>query len=227
MNFDKIDTLIWHSYFHTMEIKDVYNQISTEFDKSRFSVWTGVRRFLDSLPPNSFNGEIGCGNGKNMLYRKDVVFEGVDISSEFVKICEKKGLSVKEDNILQLSIATNSFDNTLCIAVIHHLQTTQERQTAIRELFRITKPNGKILIFVWAFEQPEDAKRKFYTKDEWVPFKTADGKVFDRFYHMYEKGELEQEIVSAKDTSKFDFTILESYWEHGNWAVVLQKKESP
>lgn len=209
-----------------MDIKDVYNHISSDFDRTRYSVWTGVRRFLDTILPDSFNGDIGCGNGKNMLYRKDISFEGVDISSEFVKICNKKGLCVKEDSILELSIPNNYFDNTLCIAVIHHLQTLQERQKAISELFRITKPNGKILLFVWAFEQPEDSKRKFHTRDEWVPFKTVDGKVFDRFYHMYGKGELEQEIKSMRDTYNFDFTIIESFWEYGNWAIVLQKKDS-
>ena len=208
-----------------MEIKEVYNNISSDFDKTRYSVWGGVRRFLDSLTPNSFNGHIGCGNGKNMLYRKDITFEGVDISSEFVKICRKKGLCVKEDNILELSIPKDYFENTLCIAVIHHLKTMQERQKAISELLRITKQNGKILLFVWAFEQPEDSKRKFLTTDEIVPFKTVDGKVFERFYHMYVKDELESEIMSIKNSYPYNFTFIDSFWEHGNWAVILEKKE--
>lgn len=209
-----------------MEIKEVYNHISSEFDKTRYSVWGGVRRFLDSLPPNSFNGEIGCGNGKNMLYRKDLQFEGVDISSEFVKLCQTKGLCVKEGSILDLSIPNNTFENTLCIAVIHHLKTVEERQKAICELLRITKPRGKILIFVWAFEQPEDSKRKFSTTDELVPFKTVDGKVFTRYYHMYVKGELEHEIMSVKNIDAIDFTILDSYWELGNWVTIIEKGPS-
>lgn len=207
-----------------MEIKEVYNNISSDFDKTRYSVWGGVRRFLDSLSPNSFNGDIGCGNGKNMLYRKDLIFEGIDISSEFVKICTNKGLCVKEDNILELSIPNNYFENILCIAVIHHLKTTHERQKAISELLRITKQNGKILLFVWAFEQPEHSKRKFLTTDENVPFKTVNGKIFERYYHMYVKNELQNEIISVKYTYPYDFIITDSFWEHGNWAVVLQKK---
>lgn len=200
-------------------IKNVYNQIAYTFDKTRFSVWKGVREFLDELPSGSLVGDIGCGNGKNMLYRKDVFFKGYDISSEFVKICKMKGLNAKVDNILKLDIPSNSFDYTISIAVIHHLETRQERIKAISELIRVTRKGGKILLYVWAFEQPNNSKRIFKVGDNMVPFH-SDGKVLQRFYHIYFQGELESEIKSVKNQ---DFIIEKSFNELGNWCVIIHK----
>ena len=55
----------------------------------------------------------------------------------------------KNENIL--------YDYVMCIAVIHHLSNKERRKQAIKELLRITKKDGKILIYVWA-------KRKIYKK---------------------------------------------------------------
>ena len=93
-----------------MEISEVYNKIANKFDKTRFSVWKCVRLFLDSLSENSNNLEIGCGNGKNMLYRKDLNFIGIDISSEQAKICSNKGLNVVISNMTNLLFDNDKFD---------------------------------------------------------------------------------------------------------------------
>ena len=37
--------------------------------------------------------DVGCGNGKNMLYRKDCTNIGCDFSTGLVNICQKKILS--------------------------------------------------------------------------------------------------------------------------------------
>jgi SAM-dependent methyltransferase len=201
-------------------IQQVYNTISKEFDKSRFSVWSGVKHFLDSLENDSLCADIGCGNGKNMLYRSDLTFKGYDISEEFVNICNKKGLDVIQGDILNLQIKSNEFDNTISIAVIHHLKTIEERVKAIFELLRITKNNGKILIYVWAFEQPSDSCnlkiRKFNKGDNYIPFQNIM-----RFYHIYEEGELEKEIKIVQE--KYNCTY-EIYWELGNWCCTITKK---
>ena len=61
------------------EIKDVYSKIAKEFNRTRWNVWPNVGNFIDSFEPNTVNGDIGCGNGKNMLHRtKDIKFIGVN-----------------------------------------------------------------------------------------------------------------------------------------------------
>ena len=133
-----------------LNVKDVYNKIANEFNNTRYRPWTCVENFLDNIPKNSIIGDIGCGNGKNMLYRKDCTNIGCDFSENLVKICLEKNLNVISGDILNIPFKDNTFDYTICIAVIHHLSTNEKRKNAISELLRVTKPNGKILILVWA-----------------------------------------------------------------------------
>ena len=54
-----------------IHVKKVYNTIASEFDTTRYRPWSCVEDFLDNIPKESVIGDIGCGNGKNMMYRKD------------------------------------------------------------------------------------------------------------------------------------------------------------
>ncbi len=208
---------LYNTLQNQMEVADTYNTIAHDFSKTRYSVWGGVRWFLDALPPQSLIGDIGCGNGKNMQYRTDSLrYEGIDISSEFVAICRNRGLQVTEGSILAIPAVDELYDHTISIAVIHHLRTQEERLQAIRELYRVTRPGGSILIYVWAAEQPATSKRKFTGGDTIVPFHMKDGTVYERFYHIYVRGELEAEIQSAVGP-----TAVQSFYDTGNWCAVL------
>jgi ubiquinone/menaquinone biosynthesis C-methylase UbiE len=194
-----------------------YSHIADEFSNSRYRAWPAVASFIDSFNENSINGDIGCGNGKNMLYRSDIKFEGIDLCDEFIKICNKRNLSVKKGNILDIPYEDNYFDNVISIAVIHHFDKRSDRIKAIKELLRITKLNGKIMIYVWAYEQPEDSKRRFNTQDEMVPYKTQDN-IYYRYYHLYKKNELEEEIRELEN-----YKIIKSEYEKGNCYVIIEK----
>jgi len=204
-----------------MDIAEVYNNIAHDFDRTRFQVWPIIKKFIDSLQIDCYVADIGCGNGKNIdLSRKDIRYKGIDISSEFVNICNTKSLDVVQGNILNIPFKDNEFDNSMSIAVIHHLSEHTDRIKAISELLRITKKDGKILLYVWAFKQPEKSKRKFDSYDEMVPYKTLSGEIYYRYYHLYKSGELESEIKNIKE---FSYDIIESGYEYGNYYVIIKK----
>jgi tRNA (uracil-5-)-methyltransferase TRM9 len=202
-------------------IQYVYDNIALDFDKRRYQIWPVIKKFINSLESNSSVADIGCGNGKNMaLSRKDLKFKGMDLSNEFVKICISKGLDVIQGNILKIQFEDESYDNSMSIAVIHHLEKRCDRIMAISELLRITKINGNILIYVWAFKQPPESKRQFITYDEMVPYKTKTGEIFYRYYHLYQDNELESEI---NEINKYKFVINETGYDRGNYYVILKK----
>lgn len=69
------------------------------------------------------------------------------------------------------------------------------RKQAIKELIRITKPNGKILILVWAFEQEKDSRRKFKKQSNFIDWKDKKGNVLGkRYYYVFKENELESLI---------------------------------
>ena len=127
-------------------VKQTYEDIAIEFSNTRYNIWNCVKKFLDKIEKKSIIGDIGCGNGKNMNYRKDCINIGCDFSTNLVKLCNNKNLNVIIGNILNIPFNDNIFDYTLCIAVIHHLSSKTKRIKAINELLRVTKKGGKILI---------------------------------------------------------------------------------
>ncbi len=200
-----------------IHVKDIYNKIANEFDNTRYRPWSCVESFLGDVPVNSSIGDIGCGNGKNMLFRKDCINHGCDFSSGLVNICNKKGLNVINGDTLNIPFSDNSFDYTLSIAVIHHLSTEEKRKRAIAELIRVTKPNGKILVLVWALEQPETSRRKFTQQSNMVDWKDKKGNLLGkRYYYVFKENELESLV---DDKTK----IIKKFNEVGNWGVVIQK----
>ena len=54
-----------------LHVKNVYDQIANEFSHTRYRPWSCVEKFMDDIPSNSIIGDIGCGNGKNMVYRNE------------------------------------------------------------------------------------------------------------------------------------------------------------
>jgi len=149
-------------------VKDSYNKIAPEFSRTRGYMWSGIKNYLNDLPKYSIIADIGCGNGKNSLYRNDILSIPIDLSINLCKISKNRGLSVILSNNLNIPLRTNSVDHTISVAVIHHLSTIERRIQAINELVRITKPYGTIFIQVWAFEQPTTSKRVFKSQDEMV-----------------------------------------------------------
>jgi len=199
-------------------VEKTYNKIAKDFDRTRYKVWNKVAEFLNSLKPSTKVLEVGCGNGKNMLYRTDLQLYGIDISDEQVVICKEKGLSVEKSNMTKLPFSDLEFDSIICIATYHHLDNNEERAQALKEMYRVLKKSGRVMICVWAMEQPSNTKHRFTKSDELVSWK-MDNEIHYRYYHIYKKGELEEEIRSLCP----EFTTESVFYDCGNWYILLSK----
>lgn len=136
----------------------------------------------------------------------------------------------------------SSFDFAISIAVIHHLSTRARRieaLVAMLELLQIDQEKaksrrnfngrGRALIQVWALEQ-KHSRRGWDEGDEqdvivpWVMKQPAgpDGerepKVFHRYYHLYRRGELEEDIIQAGGI------VESSGYERDNWWAIAHPK---
>ena len=209
--------------FEHKHVHSVYDEIATEFSKTRYNVWPSVKTFLDNIACDNTETsviEVGCGNGKNLLYLKKRNFSGrltgCDFAEKFVEMVNLLGIECVKANAVLLPFQNETFDYTLSVAVIHHLSTEDRRVTAIGELIRITKKNGLIFIQVWAFEQHSGSKREFVTQDTMVSWKNDH----QRYYHIFVKDELETLIET-----KFNgiVSIEDRKYDYGNWLVILKK----
>ena len=54
-------------------VHKVYNEIAHKFSDSRYKPWPHVAEFLQSFASASYVLDIGCGNGKYLNVRKDLL----------------------------------------------------------------------------------------------------------------------------------------------------------
>jgi tRNA G46 methylase TrmB len=63
----------------TIHVKDVYDKIANVFSATRLYWWPWVKQYIGTIPTNSIVIDIGCGNGRNMLYENDRInYVGID-----------------------------------------------------------------------------------------------------------------------------------------------------
>ena len=161
-------------------VYNVYNSISEEFSSTRQYAWPCVKKFINSLPIYSLVCDVGSGNGKNM-FRNDLEYFATDISEYMCELSSKKTNNVCQSNILSLPFNDSTFDSVISIACIHHLNTAERRKKAIEECKRILKPNGSMLISVWANSD------RYGSGDQYIKWNNHETK---RYYHLFDKDEL-------------------------------------
>ena len=93
--------------------------------------------------------DAGCGTGSILKQlgnpAKNV---GVDLAPEAVSFCRQRGLTnVQQADICALPFANASFDAVICSSVLYH-QWVKDPAVAVRELHRVLRPGGLLLLNV-------------------------------------------------------------------------------
>lgn len=200
----------------TNDIIAFYDAQADRFSHTRTMVWPSTHTFLHSLSPHVRVLDVGCGNGRNMFERDDIVMVGLEPSKELCKIARERGALVINQSMECIPFYAKTFDVVMAIASYHHLSCVDQRKQAIHEFMRVMRPHGLLYIHVWAMEQPSYARRRFTSTDgnEWVSWKAPDGTTYMRYYHVYRKGELAKEIT---ELSHGKLTCVHMEYEEGNW----------
>ena len=224
--------------YEEAHVHQVYEQIASHFSSTRYKPWPIVERFLRDLADGSVGLDVGCGNGKYLAVNPNVFIIASDRSNNLVKIAtqHQPHASIVADN-LSLPHPRSTLDFAISIAVIHHLSTPNRRIQAIAAVLEVLRPSimnqsggtqnqgGKALIYVWALEQKHSRRgwKEGDDQDVMVPWvmkqnPTAgshqESKTFNRYYHLYRQGELEQDIAKAGGR------VIGSGYEKDNWWAI-------
>jgi ubiquinone/menaquinone biosynthesis C-methylase UbiE len=155
------------------------------------------------------------------MCRDDCSFIGGDFCQNFLKMVQKKENEAIQINIKTLPFLNNTFDHVICVAVIHHIKDKSDQIKAIKELVRVTKIKGTILITVW------EAHGEYKKGDNYVDwylqkkYNKEESKevVFKRYYYMYDDNELYKDIFRSISN-----IMIESFKSsHNNRFVIITK----
>lgn len=194
------------------ELEMGYDLVSDKFSSTRAFMWRDLEFIKDYAKPGSRILDFGCGNGRLAEFLKEKYSEyvGVDVSQKLIDIAKQTYSSEKTEfikinpKVIKLPFEDNNFDAIFSIAVFHHLPGKEYREKVVKELYRILKPGGKIIITVWDLWQKrfwkyhtEAVKNKILGRSEldWgdlhIPFKAGE-EVFSRYHHAFCKRELKK-----------------------------------
>ncbi|HEX4033144.1 MAG TPA: class I SAM-dependent methyltransferase [Solirubrobacteraceae bacterium] len=119
--------------------------------------YRGRRRIIDELMRGVSLGEgaqildAGCGSGRNMVdLAKLGTVTGVEISDASVKRARLRDVGeILQCSLTDIPVPSDSFDMAVCLDVIEHIE---DEQGALRELLRVIRPGGSLLITVPAYQ---------------------------------------------------------------------------
>jgi len=103
--------------------------------------------------------DIGCASGRDLAYMKGGGYdvEGLDAVPAFVEHCQKNltDIPIYQDALPDLkTVEDNRFDNVLLSAVLMHIPE-KDINDAVKNVVRITKPGGRILISIRNYREDE------------------------------------------------------------------------
>ena len=162
--------------------------------------WFVGRRLLFSdlikglgLPRDAEILDVGTSTGTNLRLLRNLGFAritGVDQSPDAIRFCAEKGLgAVRLGDVRSLQLPDRRFDLVLATDVIEHVD---DEMAAIRELRRVLRPGGYLLLTVPAFrllwglqDEVSHHKRRYRIHQLLKTLADANLSVRQHFYFNY------------------------------------------
>jgi len=220
-----------------------YNQIADKFSHTRKNFWNDLAFIATYIKEEDKILDYGCGNGRllEILKNKKINYVGVDISQKLIDIAKEKYHNCEEsffkiNSQASLAFPDNFFNRVVSVAVFHHFPEKYAKVMA-RELYRVTKTDGTIIITIWNLWQKKRSKdifnfiailkkifqigeyRGFGFGDILVPFHDNQGGIFNRYHRVYTKDSLVKIFLAVGFEIKKCFLLNEK-----NIILIARKK---
>lgn len=149
-----------------------------------------IESFVEQIFPETGNStprilDVGCGTGANLeMLSRFGAPEGVDVSADALAFCRARGLTdLNEGTAENLPYPDQTFDLVTGLDLVEHLDSDV---AGLREMHRVLRPGGRILLFVpafmflWGVQDDISHHRRRYTLKELKRVVTEAGFTVER-----------------------------------------------
>ncbi|MDD4607356.1 MAG: class I SAM-dependent methyltransferase [Patescibacteria group bacterium] len=188
-----------------------YELIANHFSQTRVKPWPEMLEFKKYVQSNDKILDLGCGNGRLIQVFTDlnIDYTGIDISANLIKLARVNYPAsnykfLVGDMTQSLPLEDKKFDAVFCIAAFQHIPDVDLRQQVLKEIKRIIKPGGYLIMTNWNLRKWNlifkyklwhlllNFKSKNLEKgDTLIPWKLQN-KIIQRYYHAFTLKELER-----------------------------------
>ncbi len=232
------------------EVAEFYESEGTAFGHTRHHVWELMLDFMDRLQPGQTLVDVGAGNARLLdVVPQGVEYVGVEPSASLREFAERRleqhnGAKIVDGGFPNLDLQDRIADAVTCIAVLHHVPSHEERLRSIKELHRILKPGGIMILSVWNLR----AKRFLswnMIKHAWLRIPGFIGGDRGDLHYIWKAGKTPKnryvhaftlpEFVSLFDKQDWEIKKIGAYDSKGwtgrfwgrNLVAVVRKKSEP
>ena len=197
------------------KVRDDYNKIANSFNRTRNYIPSDLLMLKKYVLSEDVILDLGCGNGRLFEVLGNITdYYGVDISQENIEIARQRYPEAKLSVIepLSLPFRNDFFDKVFCLSVFHHIPSKRYRLQFLKEIKRVLKPGGFLILTVWNLFPKRKihrlllkytilkliGKSKLDFGDIFLSWKDSESKVvIDRYIHVFSMGELKRVFKRA------------------------------
>lgn len=153
------------------------HEAAKQYDNRRFTTEQGLlfaafelaelQRIATQVPRGAYVLEVGCGTGRFSLYlgSRGYKVRAVDPSLDMIRIASQKctdldNVTFAQEEGASLSCADSTYDLVFSIRVTNQTESQAYALRMIREMIRVTKPRGLVLVEFVNSQRPFRKKSK-------------------------------------------------------------------
>jgi len=228
------------------EVELAYDVLAEDFGTSRANPWFEFEIYKELLQEGDRVLDLGCGNGRlfKSLDERKIKYVGMDVSQGLLdkaakdlkkeKKCKSK-FTFKKGSFLKIPYKRPYFDKIISVAAFHHIPSREYRLEALKEMKRVLKKDGTLVISVWNLWNKRYRKyifeslfrlNKYDFADCFIPFnykKTGT----KRYYHAFRLSEMrvllrEAGFYIVDEAYVTHRGMISDYWKARNFIFIAK-----